>query len=145
MTTHSFGSFLAAGDMFATRRLAADGYDGLSELCALIEKHDVRFANLEVTVHDREGYPFGFSGGTWAMAHPRVLDDLKRYGFNIFNAANNHSMDYSHNGLLATIRYLKEHDMPFAGIGENLADACAPTYIEGANLRASLVACTASF
>ena len=51
--------------------------------------------------------------------------------------ANNHSMDYSHNGLLATTKYLKQEDMNFAGIGENLADASAPVYVEGENIRAS--------
>lgn len=79
-----------------------------------------------MTVHDREGYPFGFSGGTWAMAHPDLLKDVKKYGFNVYNSANNHSMDYSHNGLMATIGYLKREGMNFAGIGENLADAAAP-------------------
>ena len=96
-------SFTAVGDIFMNRLLPEAGYEGLSELSELISSSEVRFANLETTIHDREGYPFPFSGGTWAMAHPSVLDDLKKYNFNLYNAANNHSMDYSHNGLLATI------------------------------------------
>lgn len=141
----SYGSFLAAGDVFLTRGLPENGYEGLDPLSALIRKHDVRFANLEVTVHGREGYPFGFSGGTWAMAAPALLDDLKRFGFNVYNAANNHSMDYSHNGLLATVRHLREHGLRYAGIGENLADAAAPVYVEAPGIRAALVAATSTF
>ena len=117
----------------------------MKELVELIEGSEVRFANLETTIHDREGYPYPFSGGTWAMASPAILEDLKKYGFNIYNAANNHSMDYSHNGLEATMRHLKEHDMKFAGIGMNLADAAAPVYLECRQGRVALIAATATF
>lgn len=139
------GSFIAAGDLFITRRLPENGYKGFWELQNLIRKQDVKFVNLEVTFHDREGYPFGFSGGTWAMAAPELLEDVKKFGFNIYNSANNHSMDYSHNGLLATMRNLKKEKMNFAGIGENLADAAAPAYIETENMRVALIAATSTF
>lgn len=139
------GSFVAAGDLFITRKLPEKGYEGMQELVDFIAQQDIRFVNLEVTVHDREGYPFGFSGGTWAMAHPSLLKDVKRYGFNVYNSANNHSMDYSHNGLLATMDYLKREDMNYAGVGENLADATAPAYVEGENIRAAVIAATSSF
>lgn len=139
------GSFVAAGDLFITRKLPQNGYEGMKELVDFIGQQDIRFVNLEVTVHDREGYPFGFSGGTWAMAHPSLLKDVKRYGFNIYNNANNHSMDYSHNGLMATMDYLKHEDMNYAGVGENLADAGAPVYIEGTNIRAAVIAATSTF
>ena len=138
-------TFTAAGDVFMNRPLPETGYKGLDELSELIRGSEVRFANLETTVHDREGYPYPFSGGTWAMASPQILEDLKKFGFNIYNAANNHSMDYSHNGLEATIRHLKEHDIRFAGIGMNLADAAAPVYLECRQGRAALIAATATF
>ena len=86
-----------------TRRLPENGYEGFDELVEVIKAHDVRFNNLEITIHNKEGYPSAFSGGTWAMAEPEILDDLQRYGFNLYNTANNHSLDYSHGGLLATI------------------------------------------
>lgn len=58
----SKSSFVAAGDLFITRKLPEKGYEGMQELVDFVEKQDIRFVNLEVTVHDREGYPFGFSG-----------------------------------------------------------------------------------
>jgi poly-gamma-glutamate capsule biosynthesis protein CapA/YwtB (metallophosphatase superfamily) len=133
------------GDVLITRPLPAKGYDGLKELTDLIDEHDVKFANLETTVHRREGYPSAFPGGTWAMTDPARLKDLKSLGFNILNTANNHSMDYSHNGLLATHKYLKENDLPYAGTGENLADATAPTFIECSEGRVALIGATSSF
>lgn len=133
------------GDILITRPLPAKGYNGLQELTDLINGHEVKFANLETTIHRREGYPSAFPGGTWAMTNPICLKDIKRLGFNILNTANNHSMDYSHNGMLATHKYLIEYDLPFTGTGENLADATAPTFIECAEGRVAVIGATSSF
>lgn len=135
---------VAAGDIFITRRLPGAPYAGEQELAEFIGKHDLRFANLEITVHDREGYPGQVSGGTWAMCHPQALWDLERYGFNVFNAANNHSLDYSINGLEASMGYLDEFGIPYAGVGRNLADASAPVYVETPDARIALIACVSS-
>lgn len=79
------------------------------------------------------------------MASPQILEDLKKFGFNIYNAANNHSMDYSHNGLEATIRHLKEHDIRFAG-HRNEPGRCGGSGISGMQAgRAALIAATATF
>lgn len=77
-------SFIASGDSFITRHVADCGYPGFDEIRDLIKSHDVSFANLEMTFHRQEGYPAATSGGTWAMTDPTMLDDMLRYGFNIF-------------------------------------------------------------
>ena len=137
-------SLIAAGDLFMTRRFPKEGYPGLSELAELIGQHDVRFVNLEMTFHDSEGFPAAESGGTWAMASPRCLDDVLRMNFNLFNTANNHSGDYGTGGVLATARHLRERDMVFAGTGANLGEASRPAYLETRNARVALIACSAS-
>ena len=76
-------TFVAVGDIFINRRLPERSGADFERLRALIGTAEVRFANLETTIHNREGYPFPFSGGTWAMSAPEVLDDVKKYGFNI--------------------------------------------------------------
>ena len=98
-------TFIATGDSFITRRLPEAGYSGLDELTALIRRHDVRFANLEITFHRQEGWPAASSGGTWAMTDPEMLDEVARYGFNLYNTANNHSGDFGQEGCAATIRH----------------------------------------
>ena len=70
---------VATGDMFITRRIAEDGYEGFEELSDCIKEHDVKFSNLEMTFHNQEGYPAAVSGGTWAMMEPEALDDVKRF------------------------------------------------------------------
>ncbi len=138
-------TFIATGDAFMTRRLAEGGYPGFDEVQSIIKQHDVRFNNLEITLHNQEGYPSAFSGGTWAMAEPEILDSLKAYGFNLYNTANNHSLDYSHGGLLATIEHLHERDMLYAGTGKNLYEASKPVYLETPNARVAMIAACSTF
>ncbi len=134
-------TFIATGDVFITRRLPKDGYEGFDAVRKCIEGHDVAFTNLEMTFHNCEGYPNAVSGGTWAMTDPVMLDDIQRYGFNIYNTANNHSCDYSHGGVLATIRHLKERNMIFSGTGATLGEASKPCYLETKNARVALISC----
>lgn len=138
-------TFIAAGDAFITRRFPAGGYEGFEAVRDCVMQHDVRFINLEMTFHDCEGVPAAVSGGTWAMADPRTLDDIRSYGFNLFNTANNHSCDYSHGGVLATVRNLRERDMVFAGTGKNLGDAQKPCYLEVRGTRVAMIGVCSSF
>ena len=39
---------IATGDMFITRRIAKDGYEGFEEVRDCIMEHDVKFSNLEM-------------------------------------------------------------------------------------------------
>lgn len=136
-------TFIATGDSFMTRRLPEGGYPGFDKIQSIIGKHDVRFNNLEITIHNQEGYPAATSGGTWAMAEPAILDDLKKYGFNLYNTANNHSCDFSCGGVLATAKYLRQRDMIFAGTGATLREASAPAYLETPKARIALIAANA--
>ncbi|MBO5340144.1 MAG: CapA family protein [Oscillospiraceae bacterium] len=138
-------TFIATGDAFMTRRLPESGYPGFDRVREIIGGHEVRFNNLEFTAHDHEGYPAAFSGGTWAMVEPEVLDDLKQFGFNLYNTANNHSLDYSHGGLLATLKHMRARNMAAAGTGKNLFDASAPAYLDTPNARVAMLGMSSSF
>jgi len=139
-------TFIFTGDSFITRKLPERGYAGFDEIAEIIKQYDVRFNNLEITVHDNEGYPDAESGGTWAMTDPQTLESLLQFGFNVFNTANNHAMDYGHGGLLATIRQLRERKVAFSGTGATLAEASAPAYVETSGARAAIIgACSTCF
>lgn len=138
-------SVVATGDSFITMAVPENGYEGFRQLSGMIKNHDVRFSNLEITIHEGEGYPAAVSGGTWAMASPPMLDSLCRYGFNLFSTANNHALDYGHGGLLATIRNLKKRNLAFSGTGRNLAEAAAPVYLETENGRVALISASSTF
>ncbi len=134
----------AVGDAMTLRRLP-ESYDGLKEITEFIAKGDFRFVNLETTVHNYETYGSAQSGGTWLCSAPEVLDDCKRFGFNILSTANNHAMDYGHRGLELTLEYIKKAGFQNAGVGKNLADASAPVYIDTENGRYALIGCCSSF
>ncbi|WP_443743793.1 CapA family protein [Sutterella sp.] len=138
-------SFIATGDSFITRHIPQAGYEGFADLCGLIARHDVRFANLETTFHRQEGYPAAASGGTWAYTDPTMLDDMLRCGFNLFNTANNHSGDFGQTGCAATIRHLNERGMLFAGTGMTLQEAARPVYLETPEARVAMIGITSTF
>ena len=73
-------TLIATGDAFITRRFPEGGYEGFEQVRDVISQYDVKFSNLEMTFHNEEGYPAAFSGGTWAMADPRTLDDMRSFG-----------------------------------------------------------------
>lgn len=137
-------TFIATGDSFITRHIAPEGYAGFADVRKLIEEHDVKFANLEMTFHRQEGYPAATSGGTWAMTDPTMLDDMLRYGFNLFNTANNHSGDFGQEGVSATIRHLNARNMCFAGTGNTLQEAAAACYLETKEARVAMIGVTAT-
>lgn len=138
-------SFAAAGDSFITRRLPSVENASFRKLAEFLQRADVRFTNLEVTVHNREGVPSALSGGTWAAAHPEVLRDLKAYGFNLVAWANNHTLDYLYEGLHATKKHLDQFGFVHAGVGQNLAEASEVKYLETGNGRVALIAATSTF
>lgn len=138
-------TFIAAGDSFITRRVPSKEAQSFRELASVIQQADVKFTNLEVSVHNFEGFPSAVSGGTWAAAPPEVLSDIKDYGFNLIAWANNHTLDYSYGGLTATERYLDKYEFIHAGVGKNLTEASAPKYLECPNGRVALIAATSTF
>ena len=138
-------TFIAPGDAFVTQRIPAEGYEGFEALRDIIRAHDVSFSNLEMTFHNSEGTPAAVSGGTWAMADPRCLDDMRSYGFNLFTTANNHTGDYGEGGVMATIRHLRERDMVFSGTGASLEEASRACYLESRKGRVALVSACSTF
>jgi len=114
-------------------------------LVELIQRADVRFTNLEVTLHDFSGSPQAGNKGTYVVGHPSLIDDLKAIGFNLYAAANNHSMDWGEGGLVATMATLDRAGVVYAGIGRHLQEARSPRYLEVAGGRIALLAAASTF
>ena len=130
--------FTLAGDMLIQRRIPSD-YEGFAELKEHVEKGDARFLNLETTLHNGEFFGNQYCGGSYLRTTPNALKDVRRYGFNMLSFANNHTMDFSHEGLLATKKAVDEADFPNTGAGANLDEASAPAYLDTKNGRAALI------
>lgn len=130
----------AAGDSIITRGTINE-LPETPDAFKAIGSADVSFTNLEILLHDYEGYPAAVGPGTRMRAPPSVADELQTAGFDMFSIANNHIMDYSHGGMKATMRELSKRNMVFAGLGENLAEAREPAYLDTNAGRVALIAC----
>ena len=110
-----------------------------------IRKGDAAFANLETTFAGPDAYPAGAPRTENLFADPAVLKGLQWMGFNLFGTANNHSMDYGVQGLVDTIKVLKQYGAVYAGTGVDLGHARAPAYLSTSHGRVALIACASTF
>lgn len=137
--------FTAVGDAIIQRRIQSD-FEGYEELRPFIMQGDARFFNLETTLNYEGECPASqFSGGTYIRTVPEVLDDLKKFGFNMATANNNHALDFSYEGFERTRKSLDESGLIHAGIGRNLAEASAPRYLDTKSGRVALIAVNTTF
>lgn len=131
--------FCAVGDVIIGRRIQSD-YKGYEELAPIIESADAKFFNLETTLnHEGECYASEVSGGTYLRTNPEVLDDIKKFGFNMTSFNNNHAMDFSFEGLLSTLDAVNKSGLVHSGAGRNLGEASAPKYLETSEGRVALI------
>lgn len=138
--------FSFVGDLFISRRISSAERESLGPIRDVLNRHDVKFGNLETAVLNiNEGTPALFPGGGYAMAEPGCLDDLAELGINLFNAASNHAMDYGEIGCLRTIENLQSRGLVFAGIGKDLESASAPAFLRVGDKTVGLIGLTSSF
>jgi poly-gamma-glutamate synthesis protein (capsule biosynthesis protein) len=138
----------AVGDLIYLRPMLATIEKRSPEMLKILRDADVAFGNFETTAADLrtfKGSPQAESGGTWMLADPRVIADLKAMGFDLVGRANNHATDWGVEGLLETSARLDAAGFVQAGVGRNLSSARAPAYLDTARGRVALVSASSSF
>ncbi len=135
----------AAGDAIIQKPIP-EGDISYSRLTDFISKGDVRFFNLETTLFEKgQCCASQFSGGTYLRTSPKVLEDLKKYGFNSTSFNNNHCLDFSYDGFLKTQAAVDESGLINAGTGRSLAEATDAKYIKTPDGTAALLAFNTTF
>jgi len=129
----------AAGDAMITRSWSSFDSERINPIVSAFQTADVSIANLEMIFHDFESPPAVTGPGVKMRASPDIAEELEWAGFDLLTVSNNHVMDYSHGGMQTTMETLENHGIAYAGLGENLADARAPAYIETPVGRVALV------
>lgn len=134
----------AVGDALIQRRLPSN-YQGFDAIREWIGAADAKYFNLETTIN-REGECHGhvFNGGSYLRANPEILDDCKRFGFNMTTWCNNHTLDFDTDGVAKTYDYIEASGLVHTGAGKNLDQAAAPAYLETENGRVALIGFTSS-
>lgn len=134
----------AAGDLLAVRNFT-NGYEGMEEVASILAQGECRIGNLEVTLTQGNCFPSAFSGGTWVTADPSVLDDILSLGFNCLGTANNHTLDYSYNGLNETLAALDKAQVAHCGSGATLFDASKPALLDFPQARVGVISVSSTF
>ncbi len=119
--------------------------EDLKGVAEFIKACDVKMTNLETNLSDFEYFGNAYSGGTWINTKRSYLKDLERYGFDYYGTANNHVMDYGHNGLLSTIQTLEENNHYHSGTGKNLEEAKKPALFTANGQKIAVFAVDCSF
>lgn len=121
-----------------------DSYD-ITPIKSIVEKADVRLFNLENVLSDRAIYASTYCGGTWLLGKEDTLDYTLSFGFNGCSFANNHTMDFSYDGLFDTLAAAKKRNLPICGAGKDLEAASDYTVIETENGKCALISICATF
>jgi poly-gamma-glutamate synthesis protein (capsule biosynthesis protein) len=131
----------AVGDVVLTRSFTArDDVDpGFLSMLELVANSDLAFANLE-TVLSRAGYPR--EKIITLRADPKLADDLKQMHFDVLSLANNHTVDFGEDSLLATIELLEGNGIRTVGGGKDLAAALAPVVLTANGASVAFLAAT---
>lgn len=118
-------------------RLIRRGGDPLAPFAPLLDRADIRIANLECVIADN-GTPI--PGKIWTFrAHPRTLPLVKRH-FDAVSLANNHSGDFGPKAFGQMLDRLERAGVPWFGGGRDLRAAHAPLIVERHGLRIALLA-----
>lgn len=121
VTIRSIGDILIH-DWVYDNAATADGYDFtpmFEPVKKYIENADLTTANLEV-IAAGDYYPL--STYPAFNAPSEIIDALQFVGVDIVNNATNHTMDLGAEGALASIKALKERNMPYVGSYEDWND-----------------------
>ncbi|MHA6483644.1 CapA family protein [Paenibacillus sp. strain BS8-2] len=135
--TMSFVGDMLPGE-YLTPLMKLNGYDYPYRNALLyLSEPDITAGNLELPVTTGGtpivGTPYVYKG------HPDALPAIKDTGFDVLSLANNHAMDQGLEGMLDTIRHLKETGIGYMGTGNNDKEAYEPYYIEAKGIKVAFV------
>jgi len=102
---------------------APANHPGLAAIRDFMADADCRVTNLETTITLGECYANAYYPDASLTASPQVLDTVKGLGIQACGVANNHTMDYGVDGVLATMKHLDAAGLKRAGIGRDLHEA----------------------
>ncbi len=143
--TKSKFTLAATGDSFMASHLMCYKEPDFLAIFDIIRAQTAGFTNLEVLLNDWRGIPAADSGGTYAGAPTSLTEDLKWMGFHAVARANNHSLDYSYEGLRITTETLDKAGICHTGVGETLGEARSPAYLETPAGRVAFLGGSSSF
>src|SRR5579872_3259677 len=109
------------GEAMVTRPFSMQTDPAFTGIVKILRESDLSYAHLEMNIarDDELGWAMrGSSGGAgYLVADPRIAEDLAWAGIDTMSVANNHSLDWGPEGLLATIKNCNKAGIAVAGTG----------------------------
>lgn len=127
-------SMIMAGDSLIHSAVYADAYNGttydftgmLTSIKPIVEKYDLAFINQETIIG---GKNLGYSSYPRFNSPEQIGDNLIDIGFDIFNLANNHTLDMGEAGMLNSLAYWDTKDVITVGMNSSFEERdVIPTY-----------------
>ncbi len=127
-------SMVMAGDSLIHSGVYADAWNGttydfdqmLVSIKPIIEKYDLAFINQETIIG---GANLGYSSYPRFNTPDQIGDSLINTGFDIFNLANNHTLDKGEAGMLYSLSYWSNKNVITVGMNSSFeARDIIPTY-----------------
>lgn len=109
------------------------------DLLSLNENAEYRIFNLEVPLVNEES-PID-KWGPALKAETNTINGYKNLGIDLLTLANNHIMDQGCKGLYSTCNVLKENNIQYIGVGDNLEEACKSMIVSLFNRKIGIYAC----
>lgn len=109
------------------------------DLLSMWNSMDVRIFNLETPLTDIEN-PIDKCGPN-LIAPTSTINGIKALNPSLIALANNHILDQGVQGLNSTLELLSKNDIPYVGVGNNVAKASKPYIINKNGIKVGIYAC----
>lgn len=132
----------AVGDIMLSR-VVADKIDRYGEdypfraVKTWLAEAEIVFGNLETPLTSGRRI---LTGEMVFRANPSLATTLKNYNFSILSLANNHTMNFGHEGIRQTFSSFDKAALTYVGAGENLLEARQAKYFEGQGIKLAFLA-----
>ncbi len=110
-----------------------------TEVVDRMKRSDIMVANNEFAITNND---IKISKLYNFKANPERINIYKEMGIDLVSTANNHVYDYGEEGLLDTIKYLDEYDIPNVGAGRNIDEAKRAYYFIAGGYKFSFISAT---
>jgi poly-gamma-glutamate synthesis protein (capsule biosynthesis protein) len=131
------------GEAMVTRPFSMHTEPEFLGIVKLLRDADLSYGHLEMNLANDDELVWamrGSSGGAgYLVGTPQIAEDLKWAGIRVMSVAQNHSLDWGPQGMLATIKHCNAAGIAVAGTGHNLEEARSPTFLETDKGRMALV------
>jgi len=134
-------NLIFCGDLAPTGRfepLLLSGIPVFTEIFDDIKSADFSFVNLECPL-TTYGKPIKKTGPA-LKANPECAKHISQAGFQVVGLANNHIMDYGHQGLIDTIKACRDQGIATVGAGVDLEQAQSAYFAEIKGVKIALIA-----